>query len=71
MDLINASSSAIKAQPTPRRILPKRKRKETSYYPSDSESDFEDAEAEDYDPEAENLPQAKVRPRIFKPDPRS
>lgn len=60
MDFINTSSSAIKAQATPRRILPKRKRKETSYFPSDSESDLEGVDAEEYDSEIESAPSAKV-----------
>ncbi|CAO1601848.1 hypothetical protein XANCAGTX0491_005484 [Xanthoria calcicola] len=59
MDFIHTSSSAIKPQATPLRILPKRKRKETSYFPSDSESDLDAHEAEDYDSEPEGARPAK------------
>ncbi|KAL8672246.1 MAG: hypothetical protein Q9168_003293 [Polycauliona sp. 1 TL-2023] len=39
MDFIDRSSGTLTPRPAPRRILPKRKRKETTYFPSDSESD--------------------------------
>lgn len=60
MDFIHTSSSAVKLQATPLRILPKRKRKETSYFPSDSESDLDGHEVEDYDSEPEGARPAKV-----------
>ncbi|KAI4271819.1 MAG: hypothetical protein L6R38_006764 [Xanthoria sp. 2 TBL-2021] len=72
MDFINTSSSAIKAQATPRRILPKRKRKETSYFPSDSESDLEGGDAEEYDSEIVGAPsakKAKAPPAVQPPKP--
>lgn len=49
------------SQSTPRRVLPKRKRKETSYFPTDSEaSDAEAEEIGDRDLGAETTPQGKV-----------
>ncbi|KAL8647402.1 MAG: hypothetical protein Q9226_006444 [Calogaya cf. arnoldii] len=72
MDFIHASSTAVKAQATPRRVLPKRKRKETSYFPSDSESDLEDHEAVEYNSESEVAPsakKAKATPAIQTPKP--
>ncbi|KAI4223310.1 MAG: hypothetical protein L6R36_005514 [Xanthoria steineri] len=59
MDFIHTSSSAVKPQATPIRILPKRKRKETSYFPSDSESDLDAHEAEAYESEPEGARPAK------------
>ncbi|KAL9003105.1 MAG: hypothetical protein Q9188_004010 [Gyalolechia gomerana] len=48
------------SQSTPRRVLPKRKRKETSYFPTDSEaSDAEAEEIRDRDLGAETTPQGK------------
>ncbi|KAL8784308.1 MAG: hypothetical protein Q9213_004066 [Squamulea squamosa] len=50
----------MKTRATPLRILPKRKRKETSYYPSESDESYVEAGgADDYDSDAESLPQAK------------
>ncbi|KAL8772555.1 MAG: hypothetical protein Q9209_002216 [Squamulea sp. 1 TL-2023] len=61
MEYKNTSIGGTKAQANaPLRILPKRKRKETSYYPSDSdESDTEAGDTDVYDSDAGNLPQAK------------
>lgn len=57
-----------KADSASRRVLPKRKRKVTSYYPTDSEpsdieadeDEAEDHEAEDHDSEAESARPSKV-----------
>ncbi|KAL9018966.1 MAG: hypothetical protein Q9180_008705 [Flavoplaca navasiana] len=63
MDFLNASTNSLKVKATPLRILPKRKRKETTYYPSDSESDLE-GEGVDigkFDSDIDEAPSAKVR----------
>ena len=49
----NSSPSEISTPSIPRRILPKRARKETSYYPSDSESENEAEDDEEYNSEEE------------------
>ncbi|KAL8992688.1 MAG: hypothetical protein Q9169_006910 [Polycauliona sp. 2 TL-2023] len=59
MHFVNTSSSNIPARATSRRILPKRKRKETTYYPTDSESDQEAGDAAAYDSLIEEAPSAK------------
>ncbi|KAL8923097.1 MAG: hypothetical protein Q9208_004781 [Pyrenodesmia sp. 3 TL-2023] len=54
------SSTAASHQITARRVLPKRKRKETSYFPSDSEtSDVEAAEAQQDDSDTRIVPLSK------------
>ncbi|KAL8846133.1 MAG: hypothetical protein Q9221_008750 [Calogaya cf. arnoldii] len=65
MDFIHASGTAVKAQATPRRVLPKRKRKETSYFPSDSESDLEDHEEKAKTIPAIRPPKPLPKKRIF------
>ncbi|KAL8724987.1 MAG: hypothetical protein Q9166_007636 [cf. Caloplaca sp. 2 TL-2023] len=59
MNFAKEFTSTIVPQATPRRILPKRKRKETSYYPSDSDSDPNGIQVDDYDSEAERVPSSK------------
>ena len=64
MNFLNAhaSISSVKAKSTPLRILPKRKRKETTYYPSDSESDLEGegGDAGKFNSDIDEAPSAKV-----------
>ncbi|KAL8978396.1 MAG: hypothetical protein Q9205_006000 [Flavoplaca limonia] len=64
MDFFNASTSSITTKATPLRILPKRKRKETTYYPSDSESDLEGegGDVEKFDSDIDEAPSAKSYP---------
>ncbi|KAL9607484.1 MAG: hypothetical protein Q9204_009327, partial [Flavoplaca sp. TL-2023a] len=61
MDFLHASTNSLQAKATPLRILPKRKRKETTYSPSDSESDFEDegGDVGKFDSDIDEAPSAK------------
>ncbi|KAL8979654.1 MAG: hypothetical protein Q9205_005066 [Flavoplaca limonia] len=49
----NSSTGEMSTPSVPRRILPKRARKETSYYPSESESENEAEDDEEYNSEGE------------------